>query len=148
MYASHIAAMAPGTNLGAATPIMIGGAPRFPFPGGNEKEDDKDKARVKPKPGIEEKILNDAVAYIRSLAQMHGRNAEWAEKAVREAASLPVEEALKLGVIDVIADDVLVDLAAEHGATAIVISDDREVRDRSARHGATVLWAKALAAWL
>ncbi len=50
--------------------------------------------------------------------------------------------------VDVIADDVLVDLAAEHGATAIVISDDREVRDRSARHGATVLWAKALAAWL
>ncbi|MEA3511637.1 MAG: hypothetical protein U9R51_09400, partial [Actinomycetota bacterium] len=50
--------------------------------------------------------------------------------------------------VDVIADDVLVDLAAERGITAIVISDDREVRDRSARHGATVLWAKALATWL
>ena len=49
---------------------------------------------------------------------------------------------------DVIADDVLVELAAVHGTASIVISDDREVRDRSARHGATVLWAKALAAWL
>ena len=49
---------------------------------------------------------------------------------------------------DVIADDVLVDLATDYGSAAIVISDDREVRDRSARHGATVLWAKALAAWL
>jgi membrane-bound serine protease (ClpP class) len=106
LYASHIAAMAPGTNLGAATPIRIGGAPRFPFPGSGEKQDEKGKTPGKPKPGMEEKILNDAVAYIRSLAQMHGRNAEWAEKAVREAASLPAEEALKLGVIDVVAEDI------------------------------------------
>ncbi|MHA1566817.1 MAG: NfeD family protein [Alphaproteobacteria bacterium] len=119
LYASHIAAMAPGTNLGAATPIRIGGAPRIPLLGRNEEESEKDKVPVKPKPGIEEKILNDAVAYIRSLAQMHGRNAEWAEKAVREAASLPAEEALKLGVIDIVAEDV------DH---LLVKIDGREIR--------------------
>ncbi len=106
LYASHVAAMAPGANLGAATPVRIGGAPRIPFPGRGDTEKDKAKAKGKPKVGMEEKILNDAAAYIRSLAQMHGRNAEWAEKAVREAASLPAEEALKLGVIDIVAENV------------------------------------------
>jgi membrane-bound serine protease (ClpP class) len=112
MYASHVAAMAPGTNLGAATPIQIG-APGLP--GGEpdsdgkreprEKRDEGSEPTVRP-PGMTEKAMNDAVAYIRSLAQMRGRNVEWAEKAVRQAASLSAEEALKEKVIDLVAADV------------------------------------------
>ncbi len=92
LYACPIAAMAPGTNLGAATPIQIGG--RSPSDG--EKQ-------ALPK---QRKLINDAVAYLRGLAQLRGRNGDWAERAVREAASLPAREALKLGVIDLMASDV------------------------------------------
>jgi membrane-bound serine protease (ClpP class) len=113
LYASHVAAMAPGTNLGAATPVQIG-APGTAAPkSGNGKSGDKAgktdseaAAPAKPHPTMKDKILNDAVAYIRSLAEMRGRNVDWAEKAVREAASLPAREALAAGVIDVVADDV------------------------------------------
>ena len=100
LYASHIAAMAPGTNLGAATPVQIGGfKPPEPkgMPKKDEPVDESDKSAMK------QKIINDAVAYIRSLAELHGRNQDWAEKAVREAASLPASEALSLKVIDIIA---------------------------------------------
>lgn len=89
LYASHIAAMAPGTNLGAASPIFMG------------SNNDKKSADT-----LTKKATNDAVAYIRGFAQMRHRNAAWAEKAVREAVSLPAEEALKLKVIDVVAPDV------------------------------------------
>jgi len=92
LYASHIAAMAPGTNLGAATPVAIG----LPAPG--------EKAE-KPSP-MESKAVNDAAAYIRGLAQLRGRNADWAERAVREAVSLPAEDALRENVIDLMAADV------------------------------------------
>jgi membrane-bound serine protease (ClpP class) len=111
LYASHVAAMAPGTTLGAATPIQIGGAP-MPFGGSDENEpeprsegDDGEPRSDTPQrhPTMANKVLSDAVAYIRSLAQMRGRNAEWAEKAVREAASLTSEEALREGVIDLLA---------------------------------------------
>src|SRR5690349_17472266 len=99
MYASHVAVMAPGTNLGAATPVQIG----VPQPPPLEKENTKQPPGKKEKahPTMTDKIVNDAVAYIRSLAQLRGRNADWAEKAVREAASLSAEEALKARVIDV-----------------------------------------------
>lgn len=119
LYASHVAAMAPATNLGAATPVQIGGSPA-PAPGGDgdkrngkpgdqEKDDRQGKKPATPPAdggAMERKIVNDAVAYIRGLAQMRGRNAEWAEKAVREAASLSAEEALKEGVIEVVAGSV------------------------------------------
>jgi membrane-bound serine protease (ClpP class) len=105
LYASHIAAMAPATNLGAATPVAIGapGAPAAPRD--ERKKDDKD-ARGGPRDAMSEKAINDAAAYIRSLAQLRNRNADFAERAVREARSLPAEDALKGGVIDVIAADV------------------------------------------
>lgn len=105
LYAAHVAAMAPATNLGAATPVQIGGLP-MPSPSGPESPaagKEKQKEMEKPKSSMEKKVVNDAVAYIRSLAQMRGRNAEWAETAVRQAASLSSEDALKLGVIDLIA---------------------------------------------
>jgi membrane-bound serine protease (ClpP class) len=104
-YASAIAAMAPGTNIGAATPVQLGGNPLFP----SDQKSQKDQKDAKPgEQGDTEtrKIINDAVAYIRSLAALNGRNADWATDAVRSAASLPASEALALHVIDVIADDV------------------------------------------
>jgi membrane-bound serine protease (ClpP class) len=114
-YASAIAAMAPGTNLGAATPIQIGRAPRLP--GGAPEQPNGQKGKEKgsedkTSPGAEpadtetRKAVNDAVAYIRGLAELNDRNADWAAEAVRTAVSLPASEALKLHVIDVIADDV------------------------------------------
>lgn len=99
LYASHVAAMAPGTNLGAATPVAIG----MGSPPQDEKAKEKDKA-----PGgsaMEKKAVHDAAAYIRGLAQLRGRNAEWAERAVREAESLSAEEALAQQVIDIVAAD-------------------------------------------
>lgn len=107
LYASHIAAMAPATNLGAATPVELA-------PGGGEP-DQPDRAtpgmtkpdKTIPAPGDAHtrKAVHDAAAYIRSLAELRGRNADWAERAVREAVSLPATEALKLKVIDLIATD-------------------------------------------
>lgn len=115
LYASHIAAMAPGTNVGAATPVQLGGG--LPTPGGNEPASPaapagkaSKPAPAKPGNAMEAKEVNDAAAYIRSLAELRGRNADWAEKAVREAASLSASAALKQHVIDVEAatvDDLL-----------------------------------------
>ncbi len=95
LYASHLAAMAPSTHLGAATPVALGGG-LF----GSDKKDDKKDA----KSAEEAKAVNDAIAYIRSLAQLRGRNAEWAEKAVREAATLTNSEAKEQRVIELTAD--------------------------------------------
>jgi membrane-bound serine protease (ClpP class) len=103
VYASAVAAMAPGTNLGAATPIQLGG-PSF-FPGAQRPQDDS-KDKTEPADAESRKAINDAAAYISGLADLNGRNAEWAVEAVRGAASLPAPEALRLHVIDVIADDV------------------------------------------
>src|SRR5262245_40398681 len=94
LYAAHIAAMAPGTNLGAASPVSIGG-------GAPQKDDKKGGEDT-----MTRKVTNDAVAYIRGLADLRKHNADWAEKAVREGASLPAQDALKLKVIDYIAPDV------------------------------------------
>ncbi len=104
LYASHIAAMAPATNLGAATPVQIGGAPN-PDDLGQDKKDKKDQSGEKTGDTLKQKQVNDAIAYIRSLAQLRGRNVEWAEKAVREAASLPAEEAVRQNVADLLAKD-------------------------------------------
>ncbi len=152
VYASHLAAMAPGTNLGAATPVAMGGAPGQPpsqEPQPTERDSDgagasgedsdtssdendaanddadaaDDTARDSPSRAPAEvptdagsrKALNDAVAYIRSLAELHGRNAEWAEEAVREAASLPAHEALEQNVVEIVAPDLDNLLQQAHG---------------------------------
>jgi len=114
LYASHIAAMAPATNLGAATPVQIGGVEEKDKP--IEKSAPEKPAQTG-KPGKSDgvgelssahtrKVVHDAAAYIRGLAQMRGRNVDWAERAVREAVSLSSDEALELKVIDLIAADV------------------------------------------
>jgi len=126
LYASHIAAMSPATSLGAATPVQIGGIPDLKPPAlpKQDKEDDEAKdeaiddgeedneegtAEKQPAPvagdTMTKKIVNDAVAYIRSLAEMRGRNVDWAEQAVRDSVSLSSEEALQENVVDIIATD-------------------------------------------
>lgn len=110
VYAANIAAMAPGTNLGAATPIEIGGGlPGLPQPRNEKGKEEANKA-VPEKSAAERKALNDVMAMIRSLAQLRGRNVEFAEKAVSEAATMTASEAQKAGVVDVVAgnlDDLL-----------------------------------------
>ncbi len=123
LYATHIAAMAPGTNLGAATPVQIGGMPQLPGaePGSGEGEPAATGS------AMEHKIVNDAVAYIQSLAQLRGRNAQWAEQAVREGASLSAEDALQQGVIDLIASSPAQLLAELDGREVEVAGVAREL---------------------
>ena len=115
LYASHIAAMAPGTNLGAATPIAIGGEM---FGQGKDGDTGKDGGK---QPAVrnaaEAKLVNDAVAYIRGLAELRGRNADWAEKAVREAASLSAEAAVREKVVDFTATTIADLLKQANGRT-------------------------------
>jgi membrane-bound serine protease (ClpP class) len=119
LYASHVSAMAPATNLGSATPVQIGGMPGAPEPPSDPTKpatedpapEGEEGPGQEPKPGdgstaMERKVINDAAAYIRGLAERHGRNAEWAERAVREAVNLTAAEALEMNVIDVVAEDV------------------------------------------
>ncbi|MBU0500847.1 MAG: nodulation protein NfeD [Gammaproteobacteria bacterium] len=109
LYACHLAAMAPGTNLGAATPITLTAPPKT----------EKGEGQAPLADARQSKMVNDAAAYIRGLAALRGRNLEWAEKAVREAASLPAEEALGLKVIDLMAPD---------SAALLKALDGRQVR--------------------
>lgn len=124
LYASHVAAMTPGTNLGAATPVSLGS----PSPLARDEEDEatddastrEGTAREKRETtqggsALERKAINDAVAYLRALADLRGRNAAWAERAVREAASLSAREALQAGVIDIVARDRADLLRQAHG---------------------------------
>ncbi len=129
LYATHIAAMAPGTNLGAATPVQIGG-PLPGLPTGPERDvedgkESKDQAKpAAPRDPMIGKATNDAIAFIRSLAELRGRNAEWAEQAVSVAATLSAQAALERQVIDVVArmpeelsakiDGCEVEIAGEH----------------------------------
>ncbi|HUI61473.1 MAG TPA: nodulation protein NfeD [Steroidobacteraceae bacterium] len=177
LYASHVAAMAPATNLGAATPVSIGGEPA-PAPPEQKQSGDEhrpadrkladerdarsasrseqkpaagtdqgsgsgsDSARQEsapaPSSAMERKVVNDAAAYIRGLAELRGRNVEWAEQAVRGAASLSANDALEKKVIDVVARDIP-DLLAQ--------IDGREVRlgnstVKLATRGLSVAYAK------
>lgn len=181
LYASHIAAMAPATNLGAATPVQIGGMPDFtpaekprakPKPetqsdkagdgakgqqadaGEAGEKQDKDEANdVAPataaedkttpdktapakatpddKDAMTKKMVNDAAAYIRGLAEMRGRNADWAERAVREAASLPAAEALEAGVIDIMATDLSDLLRQAHGKRVKILGEERTLETQN-----------------
>jgi membrane-bound serine protease (ClpP class) len=132
LYASHVAAMAPATNLGAATPVAVGGSPQPADRGDSEGEPEDGDARGDARPAdepataSERKAVNDAVAYIRSLAEQRGRNADWAEQAVRSAASLSAQAALENGVIDLIATD-LADLLVKLDGRTVAL-DGRTVQ--------------------
>lgn len=129
MYASHIAAMAPATNIGSSTPVSIGGGEGSPFPlpsmpsSDDENEDapeesgegDEEPAPAKAGSAMERKVLNDSVAYIKGLAELRGRNADWAEATVLEAANLTATEALEANVIDLIAENLEALLAEVDG---------------------------------
>jgi membrane-bound serine protease (ClpP class) len=158
LYASHVAAMAPATNLGAATPVSIGGEPTpaptaapqpapatqpskaepksAEHPPGQENPERAENPQ--PATALERKAVNDAVAYIRGLAELRGRNAEWAEQAVRGAASLPATAALKEKVIDLIATD-LPDLLTQLDGREVKVAD-RTVK--LATRNAVVVWNK------
>lgn len=151
MYAAHVSAMAPNTNTGAATPIELGGAPgeENPFEEENRKPADQSRGGEEAAPdaqpddeaeepagpkeipplansdAMRAKVINDSVAYIRSLAEEHGRNADWAEKAVREAASVTSREALDLGVIDLIASDLDDLLKQLDGRTVATVAGEK-----------------------
>lgn len=156
LYASHVAAMSPGTNLGAATPVAIGGGLPLPSrdPDAQRPSEPEEDARDgdsragqdadadtaepaatadaaparKPASTLETKAVNDAVAYIRALAEMRGRNADWAEQAVRDAASLSAKAALEQGVIDIVASDLddlmrQIDGRTVHSASGAIVLD-------------------------
>jgi membrane-bound serine protease (ClpP class) len=126
LYASHVAAMAPGTNLGAATPVEIGGIePEIPGGKGKDEGESGKGSGAGKQDAMKRKQVNDAAAYIRSLANLRGRNADWAELAVREAASLPAGEALDKGVIDLVAGDMNALLQQLQGRTVTVLGTSR-----------------------
>ncbi len=136
LYASHVAAMAPATNLGSATPVTlapggVGGDDRDRRRGQRDGEDDDeedsgpDERRPAPGSAMQRKVINDSVAYIKGLARLRGRNEEWAERAVREAVNLTAEDALEENVIDVVADD-LPDLLAQIDGRVVEL-EKREV---------------------
>jgi len=130
LYASHIAAMAPGTHVGAATPIALSapGLPGSPPPSKSEKQSESDPAS-----SAERKSINDAAAYIRSLAEIRGRNADWGEKAVREAATLTATAALKQKVIDLIASDVDELLSSIDGRSITTASGEVQLTTKGRR---------------
>jgi membrane-bound serine protease (ClpP class) len=130
LYASHIAAMSPATALGAATPVQIGVAPD-PAPevaprGASATSTTDARAPAASHDALQAKRINDAAAFIRSLAVLRHRNAEWGERAVREAASLSSSEALSQQVVDVVATDVP-DLLRQLDRRVVRLADGREV---------------------
>ena len=106
LIASHVAAMSPATNVGAATPVSIIGGEQAGQKQASGENDENDEPQADSGSTMMRKAVNDSVAYARGLANKHGRNADWAELAVREAASITAEKALEIGVIDLIAVDI------------------------------------------
>jgi membrane-bound serine protease (ClpP class) len=131
LYASHVAAMAPATNLGAATPVAIspvGSPPGMPGKQQPAEDTEQDQETAEQPPPADDamsrKSISDAVAYIRGLANLRGRNADWAELAVREAASLDAEKALEMNVIDLLATDMSDLLRQLHGRKVNVLGQE------------------------
>jgi membrane-bound serine protease (ClpP class) len=145
MYASHIAAMAPATNLGSATPVQVGGGESDKSPStwerareamekmrdGDEGVNATEEPKNLPDDAMGRKVVNDAVAYIKGLAERHGRNVEWAERAVREAVSLTSSEALEQRVVDVIAANLPELLEAIDGREVRMANGTRTLRTAS-----------------
>jgi len=133
LYASHIAGMSPGTSVGAATPVQMGGgeetpAPPDDLPGADDESGEgadgpasRDRSAPSSAQAMRNKVVNDSVAYIRSLAEMRGRNADWAEEAVRDGVSASYSEALALGVVEIVAAS-LDDFAAQADGREVTMS--------------------------
>ena len=141
LYATHVAAMAPGTNVGAATPVqMSGGGQPAPQPAsddaGEESDDAQGSIASDPEPApstpLERKAVNDAAAFMRSLAELRGRNGEWGEQAVRGGVAISASEALELNVIDIVADD-LDDLLAQIDGRTVTLSSGERVLETQGR---------------
>ncbi len=115
-YAAHIAAMAPATNIGSASPVLLG----------------QEGQPVQPDETMQRKVVNDAVAKIRGLAELRGRNADWAEQAVREAVNITAEQALQLGVIDMVAPSLGDLLEQVDGRTVTTMAGEVTLRTRGA----------------
>lgn len=136
LYGSHVAAMSPATNLGSATPVQMGGMPGSSEPAendgdgssGEEGEAGDSESSSEGSTAMERKVMEDAVSYIRELAQRHGRNVEWAERAVREAVNLGANDALEQNVIEVVADD-LDDLLAQINGRQVVMANGDHTLD-------------------
>jgi membrane-bound serine protease (ClpP class) len=147
LQACHVAAMAPATTLGSATPVQLGGLPGLPEePDETEDPDNaetvdaaddsvdadataepaasRDDSAPTPGSAMERKLINDAAAYMRGLAKLRGRNAEWAERAVRSADNLAAVEALEQEVIDLVAEDVPDLLTQLDGRTVQMLGED------------------------
>jgi membrane-bound serine protease (ClpP class) len=143
LYATHVAAMAPGTNIGAATPVRIGTpVPKAPGIDTDASEPapgtgSKDKSPKTNADALDTKSVNDAVALIRELAQMRGRNADWAEKAVREAVTLGARDALKEHVIEIVAPD-MGDLLAQLDGRSVTAA--KEVHVLATKGAATKIY--------
>jgi membrane-bound serine protease (ClpP class) len=141
-YASHVAAMAPATNIGSSTPVSIAPqAPQSPMPqpGGPAGEDAPPAAAAGD--AMTRKVVNDAVAYLQGLAELRGRNVEWAEATVREGANLRASEALEQNVIDLIAEDMNALLEALHGRKVEINGETRQLATQGATlHRVAVDW--------
>ncbi|MDP1625850.1 nodulation protein NfeD [Parvibaculum sp.] len=131
VYAAGVAAMAPGTNIGAATPVTMGGMPGAP--GGEPQKEGGEKPAPSNEEALSKKATNDAVALIVSLAETHGRNAEWAEEAVREGASLGARKALEDGVVEIVARDLDDLLAQMDGREAVTAAGTKTLATAGAR---------------
>lgn len=123
LYATHVAAMAPGTNVGAATPVQIG-SPIDPG-GGSPAPAEPDDERGTSSDALDRKAVNDSAAFIRSLADLRGRNAEWAERAVRQGEAVSAAEALELGAIETVAADLPALLADLEGRRVTTRAGER-----------------------
>lgn len=132
LYASHLAAMTPGAHLGAATPVQMGGSSPLMPERGEAAGEGSDGTQAQPD-AMTAKVTNDAVAYIRSLAGLHGRNADWAELAVRRAETLTATEALDQGVIEILTRDLDGLLAAADGRTVALNGEARVLNTAGAQ---------------
>jgi len=136
--AAHVAAMAPGTTIGAAHPVAVGGLPGVPSEP-PAKENEKAPAERTSSP-MEQKVLNDTVSWARALAELRGRNAEWMAKAVKDSASVAASEALREGVIDLMAPDVASLLQQVHGREVVAGGKPVKLETASAAVTAVEMW--------
>lgn len=131
LYASHLAAMTPGAHLGAATPVQMGGS--NPLAPAQPEGEDGEQPPASGGDAMTAKVTNDAAAYMRSLADLQGRNAEWGERAVREAATLTAGEALEAGVIELLSRDLDGLLAQANGRTVRLDGEPMTLRTAGAQ---------------